>query len=207
MPVLAALQFDEAAHTYTLDGEVLPSVTGILQAVGIVNFSHIPPSTRRWALERGRMVHLYTQYDDQAQLDDSVVDPHIAPYLAAWRRFRAETGFEADLIEHRGYHEQHRYAGTLDRRGTLPKLGRVMLDIKTNQAEEWVRLQLAAYSAFFPDPATYTRVCVELKGDETYRLMAFPGKEYRRDFQDFIGALSTMRWLRTMKRIDERTAA
>ena len=200
-------QFDEDKHIYTLDGRHVPSVTQILQAVGIVDYSHIPPSTRRWALERGRMVHLYTQYDDQALLDDSCVDPHIAPYLAAWRRFRMETGFTPDLIEHRGYNPEHGYAGTLDRRGVHPKLGRVMLDIKTNQAEEWVRLQIAAYSAFFPDPATYTRVCVELKGDETYRLITFPGREFRRDFQEFLGALSTMRWLQTMKRIDERTAA
>ena len=202
-----AFQFDEEKHIYTLDGRPVPSVTQILQAVGNVDYSHIPPSTRRWALERGRMVHLYTQYDDQAVLDDSCVDPHIAPYLAAWRRFRAETGFTPDLIEHRGYHPEHGYAGTLDRRGIHPKLGRVMLDIKTNNAEEWVRLQTAAYSALFPDPATYTRVCVELKGDETYRLVTFPGKEFRRDFQDFLGAFSTMRWLQNLKRIDERTAA
>lgn len=207
---MPTFHFDEATHTYTVDGRPVPSVTQVLQAVGIVDYSHIPPGTRKWALERGRMVHLYTQYDDQAMLDDSVVDPHVAPFLAAWRRFRLESGFTPDLIEHRGYNASFDYAGMLDRRGTLPKFGRVMLDIKTNHAEEWVRLQLAGYSAFFPDPASYTRVCVELKADETYRLIVCPAREYRSDFQDFIGALSTMRWLQNMKRIptnEKREAA
>jgi hypothetical protein len=201
--------FDEATHAYSLDGRTIPSVTQILQAVGIVDYSHIPPSTRNWALERGRMVHLYTQYDDQAVLDDSLIDPHIAPYLAAWRKFRRETGFVHDLIEHRSHHALHGYAGTLDRRGALPKKGRTLLDIKTNTAEEWVRLQIAAYAALFDDPATYTRMCVELHADETYRLIIFPAREFRQDFQDFLGALSTMRWLQTMKRIPstERTVA
>lgn len=180
--------FDEATHTYLVGGRPVRSVTQILQDAGIVDYSHIPPSIRRWALERGRMVHLYTQYDDLGVLDDSCVDPRIAPYLAAWRRFRAESGFVPDLVEHRAYNSQYNYAGTLDRRGVHPKLGRVMLDIKTNEAEEWVRLQLAAYSAFFQDPATYTRLCVELKPTGNYGTLFFPARNFRRDFRDFLAA-------------------
>lgn len=203
------LHFDEASHTYAHDGVRVPSVTQILEAVGIVDYSHLPPETREMALERGRVVHLYTQYDDQAALDDSLVDPHIAPYLAAWRRFRRECRFVPTEIERRLYNAKFGYAGTLDRVGYMPVYRRVLLDIKTNVAEEWVRLQLAGYAGARPDPLTYTRVCVELRADESYRVRVYPAKEFANDFADFVGALRTMRWLQYMNRIPnpERTVA
>lgn len=207
------LLFDEPTHTYRVDGVVIPSVTQILEAVGIIDYSHIPPADREWALERGRMVHLYTQYDDEGTLDDSAVDPRIRPYLEAWRAFRRDTGLILDKIngvEKRVYSRSHGYAGTLDRIGILARgIKTVLVDIKTNKAEPWVKLQLAAYAgAVGPPPLQITRVCVELRDDETYRVLTFSGANFNADFADFLGALRTMRWLQKMKRIpNERTNA
>lgn len=188
--IVAALQFDEATHTYTLDGEVLPSVTQILEGVGIIDYSHIPSSTREMALERGRIVHRVTQLDDEGDLDESTVDEAIVPYLGSWRRFRADTGFVPNEVERRGHHQRFRYAGTRDRVG--PMNGAAWLvDIKTNDAPEWVRMQTAAYAAFDPEPRRFKRVCVELKatGKVPYRIIERKGSEFGEDFNDFLAAL------------------
>lgn len=179
------LTFDSEIHEYKWNGVVVPSVTQILEAQGIIDYSFLPPSTREMALERGSMVHQYTQYDDEADLDDDLVDPVIAPYLAAWRKYRRETSFEPDRIEFRGYDPIWRYAGTLDRTGLARKTRRKLVDIKTNTAPAWVRMQLAGYAAFLPDPKTYERECVELHKDETYRVIPFSVKEFDRDLNDF----------------------
>lgn len=190
MPILS---FNSELHYYYVDGFRVPSVTQVLEAAGVVDYSYLPPSTRTMALQRGGAVHLVTQFDDEGDLDEALLDPALAPYLAAWRRFRQETGFTPTLIEHRGFHEQYRYAGTLDRRGTFPDGTEAILDLKTNQAEGWVRLQIAAYAALFPDARKFRRVCVEVHGDGTYRMLEFPAAEHGKDFGGFLACLAVMR--------------
>jgi hypothetical protein len=141
------------------------------------------------ALDRGQRVHTATQYDDEGALDEDTVAPDIAPYLAAWRNFRRNTGFLPSLIEHRGFNPAYRFAGTLDRTGTFNGSSTVLLDIKTNQAEWWVRVQLAAYASFFENPRTYRRLCVELHADETYRICEFASRTWLDDFNIFLAAL------------------
>jgi len=187
---MSVFEFDADFHVYTLDGEELPSVTQILEAAGIIDYSHIPWNVRHLALERGRAVHAATELDDRGDLDETTLDPMLEGHLAAWRRFRAETGFTPTLIEHRDYHRLHRYAGTIDRLGNFNGGRAAVLDIKTNHAEPWVRLQLAAYSEFAG--FVYERVCVELHADGTYRTFTFPVADRRRDLNDFLACLRVM---------------
>lgn len=162
--------FDETRHIYTLDGRVLPSVTGILEAAGLIDYSFIPPATRNMALARGSAVHLATAIDDEGDLDFEALDPALVPYVEGWRKFRRDTGFTPDQIEHRGFHRTHLYAGTKDRRGTFPdKSSKYDLDIKCGKAQPWVWIQLAAYQAMEADPRTKLPFCVELPGDGTWR--------------------------------------
>ena len=161
------LIFNAERHEYTLDGKVLPSVTTVLQDVGIIDYSRIPRETRESALHRGRCVHVATQYDDERYfgicrqpLDEASIDPEHMPYVQTWRRFRREKKFRADLIEHRAWHPQYRYAGTLDRTGFFEDhpAFRVCLDIKSGTAEPWVQIQTASYAAFFEHPRQYLRI-------------------------------------------------
>src|SRR5687767_7346130 len=103
VPAIATMEFDELTHTYRVDGQVVPSVTQILQALDIVDYSYIPPAVREAALLRGRKVHIATHFDDQGDLDEQTVPEEILPYVFAWRRFRQESGFQPELIEHRGF--------------------------------------------------------------------------------------------------------
>ena len=188
--IATSLQFDEATHTYTLDGEVLPSVTQVLEGVGIIDYSHIPSATREMALERGSLVHRVTHWDDEGDLDDGSVDEAVAPFLQSWRQFRADMGFVPAVIERRGHHEVYRYAGTLDRIGTVGGAD-WLVDIKTNDAPDWVRMQTAAYAAFDPEPSRFKRVAVELKatGRVPYQIIERKGSQFGEDFNDFLAAL------------------
>lgn len=188
---VSILTFDEQTHRYFLDGRPVPNVTSVLEDVGIIDYDYLPLMTRERALERGRNVHLLTQFDDEGDLDENSVPEELDPYLAAWRKFRADSGFAHDLIEHRGYHPMYRYAGTLDRRGRFADgRGAVLLDIKTSAAPWWVRIQLASYAAFFENPMKYRRMSVELHDDATFRIQEFPCREYIRDFGVFTAALT-----------------
>lgn len=191
VPTMSTLEFDEASHTYRVDGVELPSVTTVLCDVGVIDYSHIPGPARAAALLRGRMVHVATHYDDEGDLDETTVDPAIMPFVEAYRRFRADSGFRPELVERRGYNQTYRYAGTLDRTGWIGS-ARVLVDIKTNCAERWVALQLAAYAAMFDQPRTYQRVCVELHDDTTYALV-FPEllqtRHWFEQFNEFLHCL------------------
>lgn len=183
-----AFEFDAGRHIYRLNGADVPGVTSVMQDVGVVDFSMLTESTRTMALARGRKIHTATQFDDEGDLDESGLDPQLLGYVAAWRKFRAETGFTPDLIEHRGYHEALRYAGTLDRRGIINGKPAI-LDIKSNHAPYWTKYQTAAYAAFFPDPRTYHRIAVELHKDGTYKAETYLPSDYLGHFQGFMAML------------------
>lgn len=164
------LSFNETEHWYFVDAVRVPSVTQVLELSGLVDYSFIPPATRNMALKRGSMVHQATAWDDEGDLDESSLDPALVGYVEGWRKFRADTGFTPDQIEHRGFHPRYMYAGTKDRRGTFTgKSSKYDLDIKCGKAQPWVWLQLAAYQAMEPDPRTKLPYCVELPGDGTWR--------------------------------------
>jgi len=192
-----AIQFDAATHTYRVDGVEVPSVTQVLEAVGLIDYSHIPWANRQMALERGRAVHEAIALDLEGDLDeDSAEEAGILGYLEAARAARAALGILAPLAhEERVYHRQLGYAGTLDLRADG-----LLLDWKTNQAEFWVRFQLAAYAAALTSTlmragsAHWTagvvrRVCVELHEDGNFRILEIPSAYWKEDFQTFVAAL------------------
>jgi len=88
-------EFTEDGHKYTLNGVTLPSVTGILLAEGFIDASFYTEHGRT----RGTYVHTARHLDDAGELDESTVDPVIAPYLAAWRAFKRESGFIIEKSE------------------------------------------------------------------------------------------------------------
>ena len=189
-----APQFLPETHTYKVSDRIVPSVTQILEDVGIVDYSRLPGSTREMALRRGSAVHAACHYDDEGDLDETQLAPEILPYLQAWRKFRASVGWEWDRIEFRSYQERYDYCGQLDRAATIPgKSTQVLLDIKTGVAQYWTRYQVAAYAAFFENPRAYLRMAVELHKDETFKVHEYPGRDWAADFAVFSAALVVYR--------------
>lgn len=169
---MSALKFNEEKHEYTFDGRIIDSVTTILSGVGIADFSGIPDHLRDVALERGGFVHLATQFLDKGTLDWDTIDPMIEPYVRAYEKFKKDSGFVPNLIEHMGYNKVLDYAGTLDRTGTLNNR-MILLDIKTGtQLPKYVKLQTAAYVKILPEDhePVAERYGLLLRKDGTYRL-------------------------------------
>jgi hypothetical protein len=91
------IAFDPATHTYTLDGEVLPSVTQILAWARIIDFSQIPEPYLQAARDRGTAVHAAIHARHRGTFDAAAfaaAHPSYVPYLDAHARFMTESGVQ-----------------------------------------------------------------------------------------------------------------
>ena len=161
--------YNDETHTYTLDGKVLPNVTDILDSAGIVDKRWFTPESA-W---RGKCVHKACKLLDQGKLDWDTVDPAIAGYVRSWQAFKQQTGFKVKVCERPAYHEFWKYAGTVDRIGTMNN-SMVLIDIKTGPVATWVRLQTAAYAHLHESMGLLPRYGLELRnspfGQMRYKL-------------------------------------
>ena len=140
---MAKFHFDEAEHKYTLDGEEIPGVTGILKAVGLID--------DRWWKENawvnGKELHHACHLMDEDDLDYDTLKPMHYGYLEAYARFKEDHEFLPGYIEQPAYHQFYRYAGTPDRLKCCIDGLQGILDIKTGQPQKWHTIQLCAYLA------------------------------------------------------------
>lgn len=194
------LSFNEERHEYRWNGEVVPSVTSFLKP--IYDFSEVPSRYLEEAQQRGTYVHQMTEAYDLGVLDEqanaAVADGAFVGYLAAWKRFLADHEPIWDEIEQMGYCQQHRFAGTWDRCGTLERgrPGRWLIDIKTSQqaSRAW-GVQTAAYRLIRaernPMAALDQRGTVQLRPDGTYEFIPWNDPD---DLQCFLALLAVRNW-------------
>jgi hypothetical protein len=180
------LTFDEANHVYTLDGEAVPSVTQILKAEGFIDDSFYDEYSR----DRGTAVHKAIHLHNNDDLDEESLDPVIAPYLEAWKKFKRETGLVVSESEKAFASERYRFAGTIDVLGTFPDTTCIILDIKTGGPAPWHGLQLSAYD-ILQWAVGRKRYGVYLSGEGTYKLNQYKD---RQDREIFLSALSCYHW-------------
>ena len=140
------LVFEEETHRYMLDGRELPSVTQVLADNGLRNsFLNVRPDVLERARQRGAAVHAATHYHDEGDLNESTVDPVVAPYLEAWKAFLKERQVEILALEQRIADPLYGVCGTIDRIARAPGVrGEIVIDIKSGDASG-VAYQLAAY--------------------------------------------------------------
>ena len=145
---MSVLTFDQDAHVYTLDGARVPSVTAILRAAGLFDFSNIPPSILEAARRRGTACHAAIHYYNENDLaaDDFAKDfPAYWPYLESWDRLMASGRLEPVLCEHRVASRARGYAGTFDWLGLFDGHAALM-DYATGDSEDVAKdLQTAGY--------------------------------------------------------------
>lgn len=155
------LVFYEDGHRYNLDGRAVPSVTDVIRDNRLGgDFSHVAPDVLDRARQLGSAVHVALHYHDEGTLDEATVDPAVAPFLTAWRRFRAERQVAVVEMERRFADSMRRFAGTLDR--ILVVDGRrVVADIKTG-AVDGADYQTAAYAHLAGEPLSVRRWAVQL---------------------------------------------
>jgi hypothetical protein len=184
------LTFAPGPHMYTLDGIAVPSVTQILRASGLIDFSAVPDGILERARVRGTVVHEAIHFYNERDLD---VDrfchefPDYAGYLRAWIRFVEERRFVPHFNEYRVASYRHGIAGTIDCLGELEGRG-ALIDFATGRPQDAAKdLQTSAYHAIAmewavaADPAleafirerVIRRYAIALRRDGTFSVEAY----------------------------------
>ena len=160
-------------------GRVVPGVTGIIKACGLMDLTWATAHAR----DRGTAVHAAVEMYEQDDLDESTLNHEFAPYLAGWKSFKADTGFRSETQEQIIHNKTYNYAGTLDMTGTID--GKTcLIDIKTGVFQPYWAIQLSAYNAVVK---RQKRLSVELKDDGKYRVTEHADK---RDWPRFLACLT-----------------
>lgn len=188
---MSGLNFDQAAHVYTVGGVVVPSVTQIINP--LYSFDGIPEDVLEAKRALGHAVHAACEYDDQGDLDEDSVDNSVRPYLEAYRRFRRDVSPKVLMNEQRLYSAKHRYAGTLDRRMLI---GNEVwtIDLKTTASmSPAVGIQLAAYDRLAQEQGGVpSRMgALQLMKDGQYKLHPYKSAT---DFPVFLSLLNLHNW-------------
>ena len=186
-----SIEFDEATHSYRVDGREVLSVTQVFDICGLVPSWCKSPATA----ERGAFVHLTTELFDRGELNLEGLDPRLTPYLQAWEAFRGETRFEPLLIEKRVADPVRGYAGTFDRQGILNGK-EVLLDIKSGAVGDTAAMQLAAYGNAYWTGKLWNRAAVQLNEDGRYAVYNFGPESFRSDIEDFFACLRVAQFKR-----------
>ncbi len=144
------LTFDREKHLYWWNGTPVPSVTDIMQDVGLIVLKG-----RKADIEDARIfgtaAHLGTELSDRRILNENTLDPKILPYLDCWKKAIQTYQFRIHDIEKSYYHRTLKFAGTIDRivqyRGYI-----YVLDIKTSHdIVPSAEIQTAAYKILYGD--------------------------------------------------------
>lgn len=138
------LTFDPTKHEYRFNGVVMPSVTQILKAVGLSDYSHIPADTLQKAAERGHVVHEIIELYERGILDESSIDPALRGYFESYLRAK-DAGLlpeRPSAIEKMVYSEKYKYCGMLDQMYGDDWINDLKT-VRTPQPE--IELQLSAY--------------------------------------------------------------
>lgn len=170
---MARVDFNEATHTYTADGKVVPSVTEILIPLHR-GYAKINPTVLDYAATRGRAVHEALEMLDLT--GDLEWTPEIVPYIQAYLEWCSVYRPTWIGVEQIVYCEDLGYAGTLDRLGYLNDGKLAVVDLKTSQptreAYISVCLQTLAYAyAATKDHNEVNRYGLFLMKDGKYRLL------------------------------------
>lgn len=204
------LHFDEATHEYRFHdpaapavwGKVVPSVTQILHAVGIIDDTWFKEEHRI----RGRYVHRMILYEERQVLDERTVDPRLRGYLEAYRRFIAEhEPGPCLLIEQPLADPVLGYAGTPDQVRIL-RNDHSLIDHKTGISLPWHPIQTAAYNVLVREQATIWPADQAVPIPKRYGLYLHKDGKYDlhqhtdnpRDWKRFKAALTIAKFKETM---------
>lgn len=191
---MSEILLDTATHTYTVDGEVKPSVTQVMDI--LTDFIGVPSAVLERKRAIGIAAHKACELHDAGTLDVDSVHDLVIPYLNAYMKFKRESGIEVIANETLVYNSPHDYCGTVD---LIAKINgkKAVIDIKcTAEIYDYVGVQLAAYAdavaSHRPDIGmVFERYAVQLKPDGTYRLKKFEDKF---EFITFLGCLQVYKW-------------
>lgn len=178
-----SFRFDPERHEYiTLDGEVRPHITGILEATGWTDDTWFTEESS----ERGRCVHALTADYDLGALPVDTCVSRYRNYLLAHVACMRVLQHQWTSIEETFMHPEHRFGGRPDRVGKVRGQFTV-LEVKSavpaSSHAIQTALQAILVSARHPLPADlWTRLCLYLKPTGKFSLVE------HKDPHDFVEA-------------------
>ena len=149
--------YNDASHCYRDEaGIVLPSVTGVFDALGLSDFSGIDPAVLEWKRQYGTALHRGVELLVAGNLDWDSVDDALIPALTGIEQWLRQVEYQPVAQEEKKIIvlNSMRVGGILDLRGSLVFKGRrrpCILDIKTGAkfSPTWI-WQIGAYSGGAP---------------------------------------------------------
>jgi hypothetical protein len=181
------IEFDEATHTYRLDGTIVPNVTSV---IGLLK-GYIPQDDH--ARLRGTYVHQACCFVDKGLLDWDSLSKPLVPYVEAYVKFRSDIPQRILRSEMVVYSASYRFAGTLDR-VTKGIDGDNLYDLKTGQEDDVDALQTAAYAFAYEEMTGRTikhRYALYLGDNGKHRLSHHDDPN---DRVIFLSALNVANW-------------
>jgi hypothetical protein len=143
------VEFDEASHTYKLDGKPVPSVSEVIRPA--YDFRFVKQEALDRAADLGKKVHRAIQLADINRLNEDKLDPVLANYLHQWRRAKEMMRIRIIKNELVLHSKKLQYCGTtdtivefLDQDGNVEGDG--ILDIKTGSKFAAHKLQTMGYT-------------------------------------------------------------
>ena len=185
--LVPSIQFDELNHTYTVNGEDMPSVTTVLADAGIIKKDNYPSG----AAIKGKDIHKLIQLFDENDLDMGGLDDEQWLHLNNWNAARLTLKLESPKHELIVFHQPYKYAGTIDV-FDLPTM--TLVEIKSGRKERWHKLQLAAYKmayeCYFGEKIKVTALVYTHPNVD--KIMLNPITEYEEDI--FTSLLNVAEW-------------
>ena len=136
---MSNVEFIEESHIYLVDGQIVPSVTTLLDDGGL---KFVNPYILEQASIKGSAVHLASEMIDKGE--KPLLDSTYAEYVVQYLLYKYAHNHEWDTIEEILYTKD--FAGTADRIGKLN--GKILIaDIKTTSVfyKKKVSQQIAGY--------------------------------------------------------------
>lgn len=200
------IEFDEATHTYRVNGQKWPGVTEILRP--LQDFSGVDPTVLKRAQDFGIALHKACELDANGTLDESTLDPQLAPWLEQFRAFLYDTRWKVLGTEEMVGHDGLKYCGKYDLR-MLTNSGRhAIVDIKSGAKSKTVGFQTEAYArarcAMHEEKIRYERYALYLRATE-YRLV--PCRNSDDDWRMFLSCHSIHYWKQENTHVRESARA
>lgn len=195
------LLFNEATHSYTLDGVPLDGVTTILKRLSREAYRFVDPAVMERAAELGTAVHKLIELDIAGTLDEDGLHPQLVPYLGSWRRFLATSGFRPIHSEQKVWSARYGYAGTLDLLGELHDFialidAKRCASVPVTAGPQTAGYEMAArerWPELFASGKRVKRFALQLNTDGTHRLVPFTDPN---DARVFLSELTSRNFLK-----------
>ena len=112
IPNLPELTFEEASHTYRLDGLIIPSVTTLMKPLSEAYYGGIDAKVLGRAADRGTSVH--SAIDLYCRFGIIDIEPELEGYFEAFKAWFKDYDVKPYATETRTYNKSLLYAGTVD---------------------------------------------------------------------------------------------